>query len=121
MHQVEVGTVPLTRLGGLLSKERAALLDTYAARARAVFGDRVLWHVSATGRGGGVAEMLQTFAPNWGRYVARDDFEGCEMCDGTRIRFRYTHAQSKAKGTQKAISGSMRPCVAVWTAYWLTL
>ena len=60
MHQVEVGTVPLTRLGGLLSKERAALLDTYAARARAVFGDRVLWHVSATGRGGGVAEMLQT-------------------------------------------------------------
>lgn len=60
MHQVEVGTVPLARLGGLLSKERAALLDTYAARARAVFGDRVLWHVSATGRGGGVAEMLQT-------------------------------------------------------------
>ena len=40
--------------------DRAALLDTYAARARDVFGDRVLWHVSATGRGGGVAEMLQT-------------------------------------------------------------
>jgi trehalose synthase len=60
MHQVEVGSVPLTRLGALLSAERAALLDTYAARARAVFGDRVLWHVSATGRGGGVAEMLQT-------------------------------------------------------------
>src|SRR6188768_197857 len=60
MHQVDVGSVPLTRLGALLSQERAALLDTYAARARAVFGDRVLWHVSATGRGGGVAEMLQT-------------------------------------------------------------
>lgn len=44
-------------------------------------------------------EMLQAFAPNWGRYVARDDFEGFEMCDGTRIRFRYSHAQSKAKGT----------------------
>ena len=44
-------------------------------------------------------EMLQAFAPNWGRYAARDDFEGFEMCDGTRIRFRYSHAQSKAKGT----------------------
>ena len=60
MHQVDVGSVPLERLAALLSQERAALLDTYAARARAVFGDRVLWHVSATGRGGGVAEMLQT-------------------------------------------------------------
>jgi hypothetical protein len=44
-------------------------------------------------------EMLSAFAPNWGRYAARDDFEGFEMCDGTRIRFRYSHAQSKAKGT----------------------
>jgi hypothetical protein len=43
-------------------------------------------------------EMQQAFAPNWGRYAARDDFEGFEMCDGTRIRFRYAHAQSKAKG-----------------------
>ncbi len=43
-------------------------------------------------------EMLKTFAPNWGRYVARDEFEGFEMCDGTRIRFRYAHQQSAAKG-----------------------
>lgn len=44
-------------------------------------------------------EMLKTFGSSWGRYVARDEFEGFEMCDGTRIRFRYTHAQSAAKGS----------------------
>ena len=31
-----------------------------AARARAAFGDRTIWHVNATAHGGGVAEMLQT-------------------------------------------------------------
>ena len=60
MQEVHIGSVPLARLGALLSRERAALLETYADRARSVFGDRVLWHVSATARGGGVAEMLQT-------------------------------------------------------------
>ncbi len=60
MHEVHVSSVPLARLGALLSHERAALLETYADRARTAFGDRVVWHVSATARGGGVAEMLQT-------------------------------------------------------------
>lgn len=44
----------------MLSPERAALPRTSAARARHVFGDRVVWHVNATTHGGGVAEMLQT-------------------------------------------------------------
>lgn len=44
------------------------------------------------------AEMLKVFRPDWARYAARDDFEGFEMCDGTRIRFRYAHQQSAAKG-----------------------
>ena len=39
---------------------RAARLAASAARARAAFGDRVVWHVSSTASGGGVAEMLQT-------------------------------------------------------------
>lgn len=43
-------------------------------------------------------EMLKVWAPNWGRYVARDEFEGFELCDGSRIRYRYTHQQSAAKG-----------------------
>ena len=60
MHQVEVGSVPLARLAALLTHQRAALLEEVAARARTNFGDRVVWHVSATAHGGGVAEMLQT-------------------------------------------------------------
>lgn len=59
MEQIEVGALPLARLEALLSQERAARLEATAAGARASFGDRVVWHVSATARGGGVAEMLQ--------------------------------------------------------------
>lgn len=44
-------------------------------------------------------EMQKAFRSNWGRYVARDDFEGWEMCDGTRIRFVSTHRQSTADGS----------------------
>ena len=60
MHEVEVGSVPLARLAALLPEQRAATLEEGAARARETFGDRVVWHVSATAHGGGVAEMLQT-------------------------------------------------------------
>lgn len=44
-------------------------------------------------------EMQSMYPRSWGRYVARDEFEGFEMCDGTGIRFRYTHQQSAAKGS----------------------
>jgi trehalose synthase len=60
MEEIEVGAVPLERLQELLAPERAELLTTWASRARASFGNRVLWHVSATAQGGGVAEMLGT-------------------------------------------------------------
>lgn len=51
------------------------------------------------GRNGTVKlEMLSMFRPSWGKYAQRDEFEGMEMCDGTRIRFRYAHQQSAAKG-----------------------
>ncbi len=43
-------------------------------------------------------EMLKVFSPTWARYVARDEFEGFDLCDGSRIRYRYTHQQSAAKG-----------------------
>ncbi len=43
-------------------------------------------------------EMESMFRPNWGRYVTRDEFQGFEMCDLTRIRFRYAHQQSAAHG-----------------------
>ncbi len=60
MEEIEVRAVPLARLQGLLPPDRAELLTTWAARAQAGFGDRVLWQVSATAHGGGVAEMLGT-------------------------------------------------------------
>lgn len=59
MQEVDVRAVPLERLGVMLSSDRAAVLEESAARARAVFGDRTVWHVNATAHGGGVAEMLQ--------------------------------------------------------------
>jgi len=60
MQEVRVGSVPLTRLGAVLPPGRLERLEESAVRARAEFGDRVIWHVNATAQGGGVAEMLQT-------------------------------------------------------------
>jgi trehalose synthase len=60
MREVRVRPVPLARLAAILPPARAAVLEEAAARAREAFGDRVVWHVSATAQGGGVAEMLQT-------------------------------------------------------------
>jgi len=60
VQEVEVSPVLLDRLATVLSAERAQRLRESAVRARATFGDRVVWHVSATAHGGGVAEMLQT-------------------------------------------------------------
>ncbi len=60
MREVEVGSIPLARLGDTLPRERVERLEASARRARADFGDRVVWHVNATAQGGGVAEMLQT-------------------------------------------------------------
>jgi trehalose synthase len=60
VQEVDVKAQPLELLEPFLSPERALRLSNAAARARAVFGDRTIWHVNATAHGGGVAEMLQT-------------------------------------------------------------
>lgn len=60
MQEVEVKALPLEQLASVLTPERARRLSKSAARARAIFGDRTIWHVNATAHGGGVAEMLQT-------------------------------------------------------------
>ncbi|HEY5978486.1 MAG TPA: glycosyltransferase [Microlunatus sp.] len=60
MEEVDVQPVSLDQLATVLSPDRVARLDASAVRARACFGDRVVWHVNATAHGGGVAEMLQT-------------------------------------------------------------
>ena len=60
MEEVNVRPVDLERLAAIIPADRAERLVAAARRARSAFGDRVVWHVSATARGGGVAEMLQT-------------------------------------------------------------
>ena len=60
MEEVEVKALPLELLASILTPERAERMFEAAARARAAFGDRTIWHVNATAHGGGVAEMLQT-------------------------------------------------------------
>jgi hypothetical protein len=44
-------------------------------------------------------EFRKLWRPSWGRYAQRDDFEGFELCDGSRIRFQHTHRQSAAAGS----------------------
>ena len=58
-QEIEVEAVPLDRLTPLLSSGRAGRLLAAAARARSLLAGRVVWNVSATAHGGGVAEMLQ--------------------------------------------------------------
>jgi trehalose synthase len=60
MEEVLVQPLALDRLASILPADRTARLMAAAERARATFGDRVVWHVNATAHGGGVAEMLQT-------------------------------------------------------------
>ena len=60
MEEVIVRPISLERLAAILPVDRVERLEAAAARARAAFGDRVVWHVNATAHGGGVAEMLQT-------------------------------------------------------------
>jgi len=60
MQEVEVIARSIDLLMTLLTAEQVRMLDDAGRRARAAFGDRTIWHVNATSRGGGVAEMLQT-------------------------------------------------------------
>lgn len=44
-------------------------------------------------------EIEKLWRPSWRRWVERRDFEGFELCDGCRIRFRHTQRQSAAAGS----------------------
>ena len=59
MREIEIRPVPLERLAGLLSAERAERLLGYQRQAWGILGDRTVWNINATSKGGGVAEMLQ--------------------------------------------------------------
>jgi trehalose synthase len=60
LTEVNVGTLEIERLIELLDPSEAERIRLTAVRARQVFGDRTIWNVNSTARGGGVAEMLQT-------------------------------------------------------------
>lgn len=45
------------------------------------------------------SEIQKLWKRSWCRYVERRDFEGFELCDGCRIRFRHTQRQSAAAGS----------------------
>jgi trehalose synthase len=60
MQEVHVQPVGLEPLEAMLPAARVERFLAAAQRARAVFGDRTVWHVNATAHGGGVAELLQT-------------------------------------------------------------
>lgn len=61
MREIAIDPMPLERLAGLLAPDRAERFVAAAGDARNALGGRTVWNVNATGQGGGVAEMLQTF------------------------------------------------------------
>jgi trehalose synthase len=60
MQEVQIAPMRREQLRAVLSDERNDAFDTAAAAARGLLDGRVVWNVSATAQGGGVAEMLQT-------------------------------------------------------------
>ena len=60
MQQVNIPAAPLEVLALLLPAERWFHLKARAAHAHDLLAARVVWNVSATAEGGGVAEMLHT-------------------------------------------------------------
>jgi trehalose synthase len=60
LEPVDIGTLSLERLAGVLAEpDRDGVLEA-AGRAREIFDGRRIWNLNSTARGGGVAEMLQT-------------------------------------------------------------
>jgi trehalose synthase len=58
VQEVRVVPVPLDRLASLLPPERVQRLEQHVVAARRMLGDRTVWNINSTARGGGVAEML---------------------------------------------------------------
>jgi trehalose synthase len=58
MHKVELRRRPIGALSSLLPPDQAASLEAAATKAAQELSGRVIWNVSSTATGGGVAEML---------------------------------------------------------------
>lgn len=60
MQDIEIEPMRMDRLTALFSQERRDRFEQTATAARGLLDGRIVWNVSATAHGGGVAEMLQT-------------------------------------------------------------
>ena len=58
LHDVPISPVAPERMMAVLQPEQALEFETTISRGQALLGSRVIWNVSSTARGGGVAEML---------------------------------------------------------------
>ena len=60
LQEVEVAPLDTDRFASVLDSDRFEELRAAIERARPIFEGRTVWNVNSTGRGGGVAEMLQS-------------------------------------------------------------
>jgi trehalose synthase len=60
MHEVELTRRPIGALSSVLPDVQATALEAAVQRAAQALDGRVVWHVSSTATGGGVAEMLHS-------------------------------------------------------------
>jgi trehalose synthase len=58
MHEVHLDPLPLDRLVDVIGTTRGRVLTDSMTAARTAMAGGTVWHVNATARGGGVAEML---------------------------------------------------------------
>ena len=63
LQEVQVAAWPVDRFLPLLGEERIDEAEKVAEEARKRMEGRVFWNVNSTGRGGGVAELLQSILP----------------------------------------------------------
>src|SRR3954464_10252001 len=59
MQEVHIDDISIDRLASLLDEHRVERMVENATKARDLLEGRVVWNVTATASGGGVAEMLQ--------------------------------------------------------------
>ena len=58
VEHVPVAPIPPQRFMDILQAEQAEEFEQTISRGRALVGQRVIWNVNSTARGGGVAEIL---------------------------------------------------------------
>src|SRR5215208_8100281 len=87
ISRVPIAMLHPRRLERVLTAEQGADLDRMIRRGRELFAGRVLWNVSSTAYGGGVAEMLHSLLA----YVRGADIDArWVVIDGPPDFFRVT-------------------------------